>query len=65
MTKVELSEQAIEYLENSYLNKRIDEKIELLNYRLRDKGYQVELVNEINELVRIRSENNAANWLSL
>lgn len=65
MTKVKLSEQAIEYLENSYLNKRIDEKIELLNYRLRDKGYQVELVNEINELVRIRSENNAANWLSL
>lgn len=65
MTKVELSEQAIEYLENRYLNKRIDEKIELLNYRLRDKGYQVELVNEINELVRIRSENNAANWLSL
>lgn len=61
MTKVELSEQAIEYLENRYLNKRIDEKIELLNYRLRDKGYQVELVNEINELVRIRSENNAAN----
>lgn len=65
MTKVELSEQAIEYLENRYLNKRIDEKIELLNYRLRDKGYQVDLVNEINELVRIRSENNAANWLSL
>lgn len=65
MTKVKLSEQAIEYLENRYLNKRIDEKIELLNYRLRDKGYQVELVNEINELVRIRSENNAANWLSL
>lgn len=65
MTKVELSEQAIEYLENRYFNKRIDEKIELLNYRLRDKGYQVELVNEINELVRIRSENNAANWLSL
>lgn len=65
MTKVELSEQAIEYLENKYLNKRIDEKIELLNYRLRDKGYQVELVNEINKLVRIRSENNAANWLSL
>lgn len=61
MTKVELSEQAIEYLENRYLNKRIDEKIELLNYRLRDKGYQVDLVNEINELVRIRSENNAAN----
>ncbi|CAI2671315.1 hypothetical protein AKUA2003_PHAGE200210 (plasmid) [Apilactobacillus kunkeei] len=61
MTKVKLSEQAIEYLENRYLNKRIDEKIELLNYRLRDKGYQVELVNEINELVRIRSENNAAN----
>ena len=61
MTKVELSEQAIEYLENRYFNKRIDEKIELLNYRLRDKGYQVELVNEINELVRIRSENNAAN----
>lgn len=61
MTKVKLSEQAIEYLENSYLNKRIDEKIELLNYRLRDKGYQVELVNEINELVRIRSDNNAAN----
>lgn len=61
MTKVELSEQAIEYLENRYLNKRIDEKIELLNYRLRDKGYQVELVNEINELVRIRSENNATN----
>lgn len=65
MTKVELSEQAIEYLENRYLNKRIDEKIELLNYRLRDKGYQVELVNEINELVRIRSENNVTNWLSL
>lgn len=65
MTKVELSEQAIEYLENRYLNKRIDEKIELLNYRLRDKGYQVDLVNEINELVRIRSDNNAANWLSL
>lgn len=61
MTKVELSEQAIEYLENRYLNKRIDEKIELLNYRLRDKGYQVDLVNEINELVRIRSDNNAAN----
>ena len=61
MTKVELSEQAIEYLENRYLNKHIDEKIELLNYRLRDKGYQVDLVNEINELVRIRSENNAAN----
>lgn len=65
MTKVKLSEQAIEYLENRYFNKRIDEKIELLNYRLRDKGYQVDLVNEINELVRIRSENNAANWLSL
>lgn len=61
MTKVKLSEQAIEYLENRYLNKRIDEKIELLNYRLRDKGYQVELVTEINELVRIRSENNATN----
>lgn len=59
MTKVKLSEQAIEYLENRYLKKRIDEKIELLNYRLRDKGYQVELVNEINKLVRIRSENNA------
>lgn len=56
-----LSEQANQYLENLVLNRFIGDRIELLNYRLKEQGYQNDLVNEINELIRIRSENNAAN----
>lgn len=52
-----LSEQANQYLENLVLNRFIDDRIELLNYRLKEQGYQNDLVNEINELKRIRSEN--------
>lgn len=56
-----LSEQANQYLENLVLNRFVGDRIELLNYRLKEQGYQDDLVNEINELIRIRSDNNAAN----
>lgn len=56
-----LSEQANQYLESLVLNRFVGDRIELLNYRLKEQGYQNDLVNEINELIRIRSENNAAN----
>lgn len=52
-----LSEQASQYLESLVLNRFIGDRIELLNYRLKKQGYQDDLVNEINELKRIRSEN--------
>lgn len=56
-----LSEQANQHLERLVLNRFIGDRIELLNYRLKEQGYKDDLVNEINELKRIRSENNAAN----
>lgn len=52
-----LSEQANQYLEHLVLTRFIGDRIELLNYRLKEQGYQDDLVNEINELIRIRSEN--------
>ena len=52
-----LSEQANQYLEHLVLNRFIGDRIELLNYRLKQE-YNQELLNKIQTLRRYIDERN-------
>lgn len=51
---IKLSIESIHYLEQLAANKQINDHIELLEYRLKDKGYDADTFNKIQELKELK-----------